>query len=233
MSKLYAPLKSDLVDPELEANIAVDTPATPEMVPIPNDLYAAIISSFTKETAEAEVSSQETRQYAYSVPNRLYSLIVPEKPSILAEERIFVYVPTVAYNSAGIAKFAREQFNIVDGEVSIKPSYLTQEVLANLIKMSLVITVAELPDVGIENRIYLLPSTGGVSIGYIWQEATQSWQSLGTVELNVANYYTKSEVDTLVRSLIDVNLGAFDMVAISREEPINPLVKLWYKIEDE
>jgi len=66
--------------------------------------------------------------------NKLYTQIVPEKPSILAEERVFVYVPKVTSNAAGIAKFLPEQFTVINGQVSIKLIYETK-IDANIHKL--------------------------------------------------------------------------------------------------
>jgi len=72
----------------------------------------------------------DTENDAFAIPQRVYSLIVPEKPAILAEERIFVYVPKVAYDVAGIAKFAPTQFNILNGQVSLNQSYFAEMIIA-------------------------------------------------------------------------------------------------------
>ncbi len=57
-------------------------------------------------------------------PNQLYTQITPEKSAALAEERIFVYMPKVTMNNAGIAKFVPSQFTIINGEVSVHPQYI-------------------------------------------------------------------------------------------------------------
>jgi hypothetical protein len=86
-------------------------------------LYSYINSNLTNEATLEEEGQAQT--VVSATPHRLYTLLVPEKPAILAEERIFVYVPKVSYDHAGIAKFAAEHFNIVNGTVSIKPEVLT------------------------------------------------------------------------------------------------------------
>jgi hypothetical protein len=201
MSKLYTTIKTDLVDPELEAKVDVDIKTEPIFVDIPNDLYAAISTNTPEANTSIEATSPEVRQFAYSVPNRLYQQIVPEKPSILAEERIFVYVPKASYDNAGIAKFAIEQFNIIDGRVTIKQSYLSQMLSSNLIKPEVILIVTELPTIGLDNRIYLVPVDSSTSTGYIWNSTTSSWTSLGTVSLNIDNYHTKAEIETLLNDL--------------------------------
>lgn len=46
--------------------------------------------------------------------------ITPEKPKILSQERIYVYVPKATNNTAGIASFPDSDFNVKDGVVTIK-----------------------------------------------------------------------------------------------------------------
>lgn len=58
-----------------------------------NKLYSSIKTELVDP--EVEITQPEVEQYAQSSPNKVYTQIVPEKPNILAEERIFVYVPKV------------------------------------------------------------------------------------------------------------------------------------------
>jgi hypothetical protein len=240
MNKLYASINTELIDPELEAKVDLEVQPEPQFQDIPSNLYAAITTTAPIALAELEANSSEVKQYAYAIPNRLYMQIVPEKPSILAEERIFVYVPKVAYNSAGIAKFAANQFNVINGEVSLKTTYLSELLAANLITPNLILIVDTLPDIGIENRIYLVPINGQSSTGYIWS-TSQGWASLGSVTLDLANYYTKLETQNLVTEqlteimqiLNNIELGIFGLVQPSEEMPTNPSVSIWFEIETE
>lgn len=195
-TKLYATIGTNLVDGELEAKVNVEAPPEAQSVSAPTNLYAAVNTSLPE--AASVVADSLNKSYAYVAPTKLYTQIVPEKPSILAAERIFVYVPKASYNSAGIAKFKTTQFNIINGEVSIKDSYLSQMLAANLIKPELILIVEELPEIGLDNRIYLVPTNSTISTGYIWASPTQTWSSLGEVSLAINNYYTKAEVTALL-----------------------------------
>jgi hypothetical protein len=64
------------------------------------------------------------QEYISAVSNTLYAAIVPEKPAVLAEERIFVYVPKVTPSTPGIAQFALNQFIIVNGQVFLRDTYI-------------------------------------------------------------------------------------------------------------
>ena len=46
--------------------------------------------------------------------------ITPDKPRVLAEEQIYVYVPMATSTNAGIASYNRDQFDIIGSEVSLK-----------------------------------------------------------------------------------------------------------------
>lgn len=125
MDKLYGTIKSDLIDNELETKVPIDPVLEPLISDVPIDLYAAITSRLPDLDITTPITEDEAKTYA-PVINRLYTQIVPEKPTILAEERIFVYVPKVSKDNAGIANFSSIQFDIINGKVYIKPSYLAQ-----------------------------------------------------------------------------------------------------------
>jgi len=197
MSKLYASINTSLVDPELEAKVDLEVNTEPTQVDVPKDLYAAI-SVTAPISVDAKAASTEGQTFAPVAPNRLYTQVIPEKPAILAQERIFVYVPKVAPNIAGIAKFKSEHFIVSNGEVLLRQSYLTQLILSNLIALDIILVVPVLPATGVENRIYFVPASSTVCNGYVWDITTSTWLSLGTIELNLSNYYTKSQVDTLL-----------------------------------
>lgn len=58
--------------------------------------------------------------------------IVPEKPRILRDERVYVYVPKATNDSPGIASFKNEDFGVNDGKVSlIWPMQMDVERLAD------------------------------------------------------------------------------------------------------
>jgi len=54
---------------------------------------------------------------AYNIFNKP---IVPLKPEVLAQERVFVYVPEATNNNKGIASFDANHFGVVKGHVSMK-----------------------------------------------------------------------------------------------------------------
>ena len=119
MNKLYTTIQSNLVDPELEAKVDVEVQIEPTFVDIPTNLYAAIETNLPELSTNLVTEVQPTN-FGIAHTNRLYTIIIPEKPNILAEERIFVYVPKVTYNSPGIAKFEPAHFFVIDGKVSLR-----------------------------------------------------------------------------------------------------------------
>lgn len=58
--------------------------------------------------------------------------VVPDKPKVLANERIYVYMPSAAGGKKGLASFNDRDFSTVDGHVSLKwPTELLVETLAD------------------------------------------------------------------------------------------------------
>lgn len=51
--------------------------------------------------------------------NIFQTQVTPNKPKILSEERIFVYVPNATTSSKGIASFNPDQFSVIGGDVSL------------------------------------------------------------------------------------------------------------------
>ncbi len=204
MSKLYSTITTELIDTDLEAKIVEEPTVAQPTVEVPSKLYTAIETSTNEEEVEAIVDD-EKKTYSYSAPNRLYTQLIPEKPAILANEHIFVYVPKVTRNTAGIAKYVLEQFNIVDGQVSLRDDYLTQKIMSSLLQLEIIMVVTELPDIGVPNKLYIVPITTTLSDGYIWNTTLSMWTSLGTMELSLTNYYTKAEVDAMMPTMIDLS----------------------------
>jgi hypothetical protein len=257
MKKLYASIQAELVDPELEAKINTDVQAEPKFEDIPSNLYAAITTNLP-ETSEIALT-EEAQTFIPTLPHRLYKLLVPEKPAILAEERIFVYVPKASYDSAGIAKFKPTQFNIVDGEVSLKQNYLSTLISEKLINTEVIVVIEELPSTGLENKIYLVPVDSTTCTGYIWSELLKNWVSLGSMTLNLANYYTKPQTTTLLEEIISnftehltnyytklqvnnkmddlvlnlnnyLNEVVYNMIHISSTPPTDERIRLWIQL---
>lgn len=69
------------------------------------------------------------------------------------------------------------------------------------------ITVTELPDAGVENKIYLVPKTsaqaGDTLNEYIWING--EWELVGSVSVDMSNYDTSLQVDTKIGEAVDVH----------------------------
>lgn len=81
-------------------------------------------------------------------------------------------------------------------------SYSTlQEIIAGAIDTDLFIIVQELPEVGEENKIYLVPKDGGV--GFIeWEYADGQWDTIGELEIDLSNYSTTEEMNTAIAAAL-------------------------------
>lgn len=78
--------------------------------------------------------------------------------------------------------------------------------------------VEELPETGEEGIIYLLPNEDDTYTEYIWVSDIQDFEIIGTTDVDLANYYTKSEVDALIPT--DVSDLNNDAGYITQEEVI-------------
>ena len=69
------------------------------------------------------------------------------------------------------------------------------------------VVVATLPTTGVVNKIYLLPKgTPGSQDGYdeyIW--VNNAWELIGSINLDLSNYYNKTEVNGLLSAKVDKN----------------------------
>lgn len=74
-------------------------------------------------------------------------------------------------------------------------SYSTlNEILSGAIDVGIYVIVEELPTTGDSNKIYLVPKDGG---GFVeWHYHDGEWDTIGELEIDLSNYYTKSETDT-------------------------------------
>ncbi|MBR2493440.1 MAG: hypothetical protein IKB64_08315 [Paludibacteraceae bacterium] len=83
-------------------------------------------------------------------------------------------------------------------------TYSQEEVnslLGNLTRLTLQV-VQELPEVGTEHIIYLVPNDeSGNNVFEEWIFIQSKWEMIGTTEVDLSNYYTKEEVDLLLESL--------------------------------
>lgn len=69
----------------------------------------------------------------------------------------------------------------------------------------LFIVVLELPEIGKGNKIYLVPKTGTDNNNkydeYIYID--NKWEALGTITIDLSNYYDKNEINTLLNDKVD------------------------------
>lgn len=68
--------------------------------------------------------------------------------------------------------------------------------------------VSELPATGLANKIYLVPSsnpeTQNVLEEFIWVD--NDWEKIGAVSVDLSNYFTKTEINSMLKSKVDKNV---------------------------
>lgn len=98
------------------------------------------------------------------------------------------------------------------------------EVLGTIIEFDF-ITVDELPEVGESNHIYLVAHEHGekdIYDEYIWIEATQSFEKIGNTDIDLSNYYTKEESNTLFDTKVD-KIEGYSLVADTEIERLSTI----------
>ena len=113
--------------------------------------------------------------------------------------------PLSAYMGKVLRGFITELANYFDNFYAKTETYSKQEI-NSLISTGGFEVVQTLPQSNIRNNIiYLVPSTSGET-GDIYDEyiyVNGSWESLGTTNLDLTNYYNKSEADALLAEKVD------------------------------
>jgi hypothetical protein len=89
-------------------------------------------------------------------------------------------------------------------------TYSQEEVnslIGNLTRLTLQV-VQELPEVGTEHIIYLVPNNeSGNNIYEEWIFVQSKWEMIGTTEVDLSNYYTKEEIDNMLQTISDSAAG--------------------------
>lgn len=112
------------------------------------------------------------------------------------------------YNKTDNFKTVNDQSIIGQGNIEIKYfagagiSIDNNNVISNIFAEDVIIVEDSLPETGIENRLYLVPSkvesTKDTYIGYIWTE--NSWKQVGQ-DIDLTVYYTKTEIDEITGNI--------------------------------
>lgn len=111
-------------------------------------------------------------------------------------------------------------------------TYSQEEVnslLGNLTRLTLQV-VQELPEVGTEHIIYLIPNNeSGNNVFEEWIFIQSKWEMIGTTEVDLSNYYTKEEIDALIPSKDELLRMPYIMVSYSlnNNDAIQALGKLF------
>jgi hypothetical protein len=97
--------------------------------------------------------------------------------------------------------------NLTDSLVFNRGSNVYKTTIANLLShvavVDLFTVVAELPEVGLSNKIYLVPSsepeTQNALDEFIW--VNNDWERIGGISVDLSNYYTKGDIDTMIGNI--------------------------------
>ena len=56
--------------------------------------------------------------------NIIEEIVIPEVPKVIPDQEIYVYVPTASSSKKGVASFNEDNFDVENGQVSIKEEYI-------------------------------------------------------------------------------------------------------------
>jgi len=91
-------------------------------------------------------------------------------------------------------------------------SYSTlKDIIGGAIDTDLFVIVEELPDSGDPEKIYLVPDGEGRFIEYHYDEENEEWSELGTVQLDLSNYWNIQEVQQAIATALQTSKNYTDM----------------------
>lgn len=102
--------------------------------------------------------------------------------------------------------FTGRYADLIDIPNNIATTEYVDGKIGEVVQFSFII-VDELPKVGETNHIYLVLNktgkTGNVYLEYLWIESTQSYELIGSTEVDLSGYYTKEQTDNLLTQKVD------------------------------
>ena len=102
--------------------------------------------------------------------------------------------------------FTGRYADLIDIPNNIATTEYVDGKIGEVVQFSFLI-VDELPKVGETNHIYLVLNktgkTGNVYLEYLWIESTQSYELIGSTEVDLSGYYTKEQTDNLLTQKVD------------------------------
>ena len=102
--------------------------------------------------------------------------------------------------------FTGRYADLIDIPNNIATTEYVDGKIGEVVQFSFLI-VDELPKVGETNHIYLVLNktgkTGNVYLEYLWIESTQSYELIGSTEVDLSDYYTKEQTDNLLIQKVD------------------------------
>ena len=105
-----------------------------------------------------------------------------------------------------IVAFTGRYADLIDIPNNIATTEYVDGKIGEVVQFSFLI-VDELPKVGETNHIYLVLNktgkTGNVYLEYLWIESTQSYELIGSTEVDLSGYYTKEQTDNLLAHKVD------------------------------
>lgn len=141
---------------------------------------------------------------------------VDGKQLIVPKNRVYTHfnVDTVTfllierYDNEGICLFSTKASDLqINGETYTYQELLDGEGISDLFSptgLSFEV-VEELPQSGEEGTIYLVPNDHDTYTEYIWIAEEEKWEAIGDSDIDLSNYYTKTQTDNTFATQTVVN----------------------------
>lgn len=151
-------------------------------------------------TSEDSITFIDVEGKQLIVPkNRVYAHFNVDTVTFLLIER---------YDNEGICLFSTKASDLqINGETYTYQELLDGEGISDLFSptgLSFEV-VEELPQSGEEGTIYLVPNDHDTYTEYIWIAEEEKWEAIGDSDIDLSNYYTKTQTDNTFATQTVVN----------------------------
>lgn len=146
-------------------------------------------------TEVLQVVADNTFDFVEYESDEINALFDVESPEKLAYYESLINPDLVSENRLWSSKTIADKI----AEAIVESNSYADGLITNITSIQLEWCSTSLPVTGETNKIYILPVTSGsdtVNTLNIWNSKTSAYVSIGNLEIDLSQYYTKSEIDT-------------------------------------
>lgn len=177
-----------------------------------DEIQKVVNKFYTKDQIDLLISNFTTSDdVETSISNAISALTIPSSTSDLNNDSNFISsdissLISALYTFSTIPQQSTDDAPTTDTEFTNK-KYVDDSILSAISGITTISfsVVQELPQEGSSNIIYLVPNSGsGTNVYDEYIYISNSWEKLGTTEVDLTNYYDKTATDTLLSGKVDV-----------------------------